>query len=487
MPFSKTTRVEVHDANHESLPHPLPPRHARARARPAASTCSKRTTLPNEAVPNCGVQSVINFARYSCETIALAQVEALKQAYPQSEVSLFGVQQIGQDARSGTAKASQLAVADLGARVGPFIAAMPDHFQFVEQLESRLSAHRQITAGLQIVPRADWARDYQGVALVRATQTPYLQNRASSRRTGASSHLARCTKQWKPKSAIRPTKPLQTFRIFRLRVQQHRCLSQWPREVKAGDKFTLSIGIDLPAAGTFSQTVSIPTVAQFWSSNDFRYGDAWKTLSRSIRRCCRSAEIVPAQNTQRHADGARHGRQAAAPVLGAHFFAPSYGQHLGNRARCVCKFLTRFQAPDYKRRSFLRRTGSFRAERSRRHAARPTSANSAARQRGVDQSQFASALDVRLDFSALHAHAARLSPGAFAAFDLEAFDAPNFLRTEVICLDAHHTQWNLKVTLSPSQAATAVIEPLRLQLKTEGHSDVLSVPIAAIIESNAPH
>ena len=213
----------------------------------------------------------------------------MKRAYPQSQVSLFEVQQAAK-AQGLELEGVKISPAELAARDVPFIAALPDHFQFVEKLETdwvRIAENN----GLQLVPRADWERDYQGVALLPATQIPHLKIAPALVALGQIPFGT-------PHKTVQVEVSNPTRETIAIRDISTSCSctvpSQWPREVKAGDKFTLSIGIDLPAGGNFSQTVSIAAAGEFGPSNDFAVGGAvGKRCRGRSAACCILAKWCP--------------------------------------------------------------------------------------------------------------------------------------------------------------------------------------------------
>ena len=121
-------------------------------------------------VSNCGVQSVLSLARLLGKMPSQTQADALCRAYPQSEVSMFDVQQAAKQIGIAV-EGVKATLPELEKRGQPFIAVLPNHFAFVERVEGDWVRY-QVGEGFQIESRAQFESKYQGKALALAANQP---------------------------------------------------------------------------------------------------------------------------------------------------------------------------------------------------------------------------------------------------------------------------------------------------------------------------
>lgn len=204
--------------------------------------------------PNCGIQSVLDFARFLDKAPKEEQAIALCKTYPQAEISMFDVQQAAKQVgvQLDGVKAS---VAELEKRHQPFIAVLPDHFVFVERVEGEWVRHSE-NEGFSIEPRAQFEADYQGKALVLSPAEKVNALRVSPSIVVWDRVLFGVPEKTATINLINTSnEPIEIGNI----TTSCSCtvLSQWPRQLLPHQSVPLRITMRMPFSGEFSQSVTI--------------------------------------------------------------------------------------------------------------------------------------------------------------------------------------------------------------------------------------
>jgi hypothetical protein len=203
---------------------------------------------------NCGVRSVINMARYLGQEINQTQVSELCRDYPQEIVNLQDVQQIAK--RSGIQlEGVKSTLEELERRRQPFIAVTPNHFVFIERIDEQWVRYQE-GSGYEVRSRADFEREFQGIALVLSSSFNALQISPSIVSWGT---IPSGTPE--KEATVTLTNVGKVPIAIRSITTSCSCTvpSQWPKEILPGQKVPLKVTIHLPGEGTFLQSVSIET------------------------------------------------------------------------------------------------------------------------------------------------------------------------------------------------------------------------------------
>ena len=208
----------------------------------------------NPEIPNCGVQSVLNIARFVGKAPDNGQILNLNQTYSQLEISMFDVQQAAKQI-GVSLEGVKATLSELEKRKQPFIAVLPNHFICVERVEGDWVRYSE-AGGFIIEPLIQFAAKYQGKALVLVPQnnSGVLEVSPSivcwnNLPFGSSEKVANIelTNTGDAPIAVKDISTSCSCTVP----------SQWPREILPGQVIPLQITMSLPTSGEFSQRVTI--------------------------------------------------------------------------------------------------------------------------------------------------------------------------------------------------------------------------------------
>lgn len=457
------------------------------------SQCRSESVISDRELPepNCGVRSLLGLARYLGHPADDAQTLAMRQAYPQDQVSLWDVQQAARSLGLDT-EGVKATLTELQQRQQPFIAALPDHFVFVERVEADWVRYSE-GQGLLLRPRSGFEQEYQGKALVLAAtvKTNTLQI------TPAMLSWGKVPVGTLEKQAQILLTNTGTQLIYIQNIETScscTVTSHWPKQIWPGQQVPLQITMRLPSGGDFYQTVTITSNAAFPRQTVSVFG----SLDSDVRLDpiqLSFGEIVVGSTVSRALTlyDADHKLSRPLQVSTASQFLQA---HLVQKREDVFEITVTLAAPE-----------------------RPIDVDAALviTGQGVNGQTSPPARIVQVPVQAHIAPMTKVEPQRLVfgsvslegttktlqvsrqdnqPFEITKITAPDILACEIVPSNQRHTGWLVKVRLRPSHAPGQIFEHLTIATRKledaggEDKSDNIDVPVSALVEplsqSNVP-